>query len=113
MMQNNEIYNRLLESISGKVIELLNGNYLDDKHKKLRKRYISGSDYIKGVSVNEALYKMAVIQGIDKSFPKKNHPIKHIWCGKKEHKAIKRIKTKNSEYQSKISLRWFCRFITK
>ena len=52
--------------------------------------------------MNEALYKMAVIQGIDKSFLKQNHPIKHIWCGKKEHKSIKRIKTKNSEYKSKI-----------
>ena len=102
MRQNNEIYNRLLEGISGELIELLSGNYLDDKHKKLRKQYVRGSDYKKGVNVNEALYKMAVIQGIDKSFLKQNHPIKHIWCGKKEHKSIKRIKTKNSEYKSKI-----------
>ena len=101
-MQNNEVYNRLLESISDELIDLLEGNYMDDKHEKLRKRYILGSDYKKGVSVNEALYKMAVIQGIDKSFPKENHPIKQIWCGKKEHKTIKRIKTKNAEYQSKI-----------
>lgn len=47
MRQNNEIYNRLLEGISGKLIELLNGNYLDDKHKKLRKQYTRGSDYKK------------------------------------------------------------------
>ena len=101
-MQNNEVYNRLLESISDELIDLLEGNYMDDKHEKLRKRYILGSDYKKGVSVNEALYKMAVIQGIDKSFPKENHPIKQIWCGKKEHKTIKMIKTKNAEYKSKI-----------
>ncbi len=61
-------------------------------------------DYKKGKGVNEALYKMAVIQGLDKSF-QKDHPIKKIWCGKKEHGTIKRIQTKNGEYQSKNTFR--------
>ena len=41
---NNEIYNRLVESISDELIELLEGGYMDAENKKLQK-YLRAKKY--------------------------------------------------------------------
>jgi len=101
-MTNNPTYDLLEQSIVEQLTHLLEGDFLNDNNLKLRKNYHrGGTGWKRGKNATEALFKAAIIQGIDKCHPQENHPVKEIWCSttNKEHRSLERIEGLNKEYK--------------
>ena len=77
-----EIFSAMEQSIIDELTELLEGGYFDADAKKMNRQYLRNSSYERNRKVSEDVYKAAIIQGIDKSFGNKNHPVNKIWCSK-------------------------------
>ena len=96
----------LEDGIVSELSHLLEEDFLTETNLKLRKKYDrGGTGWKRGMNATEALFKAAVIQGIDKCHPQENHPVKEIWCSttNKEHHSLERIEGLNKEYKPDFS----------